>query len=193
MMWWYYVFSILAACSIACFPYNKCFALYRFAEEQYKSTHGCLPSWYMIPTVFARGAWFALSVAYQVGKSKVKTDSIYKQVVTPLDKHTAKITYEWNGKMYHIIQLVKSHHQVRFLSAEGVRHHVGTVVSVTEDKMEDVSEEIQQYLGPSEDWHEVELTPSKIGFKVIKITKLDPDTFDDETKTYETNDRLEAL
>ena len=172
--------------------------------EEYKDDHGgASPPWYYTPLFMADAAYFMVKGAKALISKRlskqIDTPSPFKQVVTQLDKDTARISYEWKGSVYHIIKQVKHHHICEFVSAHGKRN-VGLVTGVLNEvdekvveEEEDVTEEIKQYLGPHEDWHDVHLTAGRIGYTTLKISKLDSETFDVVERTFGEHDQLIAI
>jgi len=156
--------------------------------EEYKSDNHVkeVPTQYYFYFLFSSAVYMARS-AKALTMKKLERTSPFKKVVEHLDKHTAKISYEWRGHIYTIVKYFKPVEMHCLLEAHGIK--AGCVEAVYKD----VTVEIKKYLGPCEDWHEVELTAGRLGYKSLKISKLNSDTFDTVERTFGQNEVLLPL
>lgn len=73
--------------------------------------------------------------------------------LTKLTKSRYQLEYVYNDTMYRIIIPIK----------RGPKH----IVSVYDENMQDITNQIRPYLGPNEDFHSVETTPRQLNHKQL--------------------------
>jgi len=134
-------------------------------------------------------------------RKQSSSSSVYAQVVSIIDNQHIKITYEYKGNMYHMIQRVHSHPTLtQFMHAHGCKLKPSasdstdmTRVGTVNEEWLDISSEIRGHVGPLEDWHNVTITPTLLGYSAIRIARFDPDTLDIVEKTYSAQEVMQSI
>ena len=165
--------------------------------EDYRDFHNKqLPPWWYHPYYIVGSAcwmvWCAPSILKKKFELSIETTNPHRQVVTQHDPESIRITYEYQNKIYHIVKRTNAIGISELCSIQGIPK-IGCVVGIPSAEYKDVTEELKPYLGPDEDWHTLELTAGRLGYKALKITKVDSDTFDLIERTFEENDPLVAI
>ena len=79
--------------------------------------------------------------------------------LTKLTKSRYQLEYMYNDRIYKIIIPMK----------RGPKH----IVSIYDEMMEDITNEIRPYLGPNENFHSVEITPRQLNHKQLHFLLRD--------------------
>jgi hypothetical protein len=164
--------------------------------EDYRDFHNKqYPPWWYHPYYIIGSALWMFWCAPSIIKKKLEltfsSSSPHRQVVTQHDSESIKITYEFQNKIYHIVKRTNTIGISELCSIHGIPK-IGCVKGI-DLTYQDVTEEVKPYLGPDEDWHTLELTAGRLGYKALKITKVDSETFDLIERTFEENDPLVAI
>ena len=111
-------------------------------------------------------------------------DKSLAESVRQIDNNTIEVTYEWKKQLYHIRVPIDRMQANQLVSASAV---------CKEGKQHDITKLLKKYLGPVEDWHNLEYAPTHFGYKSITLSKLDPEEFEMKVQSYDENDVMHKM
>jgi hypothetical protein len=167
-----------------CFTYQGVLDSY---VDEYKMHHdNQLPEWYWYPYFYVASVWYMLYSSKTIINSKLREiyrDKTLQQAVKPISKTKFQLTYELNKQIY-MLHLPSNLLQMRqFVKA----------IAHEDQDSKDVSDHVRQFLGPNEDWHCLEYTPSTLGYTHLEIHKMNFETFEVDSVVVKGDEKLKPI
>jgi hypothetical protein len=160
--------------------------------DEYKLEHNDeLPKWYWFPYFYVASIWYILYCSKTVFNNKMKEIYRDKRLLDCVENHNneyLKVNYEWHGVQYSLYVKID-----KFVMRDLVR--ATTAIKNQDDTIEyvDCTKAICKLLGPSEDWHRIQLTPKMIGYNNLQLCKLDNETYEVIETNFDANDVLPPI
>ena len=167
-------------------PY-ECILIYEALMISYKDefvmNHDRVPEWYWYFYFVLHSVFYLFKCINTIFddymKQRYRDKTLIKTIVVK-SPELLELTYEWKQINYKMLLSVSRMKTNEFIKAE--------------NELEvDVTKELEAYLGPMEDWHGAKYTPLSLGYKTLKITKMNNSSFEVAQKTFDTNDQLIKL
>ena len=146
-------------------------------EIEYVEKNKSNPPWYYYIIFVFQTLMFGVS--YVVCLVDLELQKRYKgpDSVTAISSELLLLTYEWQQQAYKLHLPISRLRTVEFVNAEA-------------GDGGDVSKQIQQFLGPLENWHGVRYTPASFGHESLTLTKMSSSTFEVSSKTFGAQETL---
>ena len=152
-------------------------------KDEFVMNHSRIPEWYWYIYFVLHSVFYlfkCISTIFDDAMKQRYRDKTLNKSIVVKSPELLELTYEWKQINYKILIPVSRMKTNEFIKAEN-------------ESDVDVTKEIEAYLGPMEDWHNAKYTPLSLGFKTLKITKMDNSSYEVTQKTFDTNDQLIKL